>query len=295
MEYYLHLIINGLVVGSIYSLVALGFVIIYKATQVINFAQGELLMVGAYICFALTVQGKLPFIVSFFLTLGFSVILGLAIERLALRPLIGESHISVIMVTIGLSSVLKSLVQIFWGTNIRVYPQVLPTDPVNIFGLPVAPVYIAAFLLSLLLFAIFTFFFRYSRTGIAMRATAFDQQAAQSMGISIKKIFALSWCIACVVSSVGGIILGNINGINSQLGHMGLKVFPAVILGGLDSLLGAALGGLIIGVLENVCDGLAKQFFDLGGFKEVAAFIVLVIILMIKPYGLFGTKEIERV
>ncbi|MFO7817992.1 MAG: branched-chain amino acid ABC transporter permease [Thermodesulfobacteriota bacterium] len=295
MEYYLHLIINGLVVGSIYSLVALGFVIIYKATQVINFAQGELLMVGAYICFALTVQGKLPFIVSFFLTLGFSIILGLAIERLTLRPLIGESHISVIMVTIGLSSVLKSLVQIFWGTNIRVYPQVLPTDPVNIFGLPVAPVYIAAFLLSLLLFAIFTFFFRYSRTGIAMRATAFDQQAAQSMGISIKKIFALSWCIACVVSSVGGIILGNINGINSQLGHMGLKVFPAVILGGLDSLLGAAVGGLIIGVLENVCDGLAKQFFDLGGFKEVAAFIVLVIILMIKPYGLFGTKEIERV
>lgn len=295
MEYYLQLIVNGLVVGGIYSLVALGFVIIYKATKVVNFAQGELVMVGAYMCFALTVQFHIPFIWAFFITLIFSVLLGLAIERMVLRPLIGEEHISVIMVTVGMSSVLKSLVQLFWGTQIRVYPQVLPTEPIIIAGLPVAPVYIAAFILSAVLFTIFSLFFKYSRTGVAMRATAFDQQAAQSMGIGIKNIFAMSWCIACVVSAVGGVILGNINGINSQLGHLGLKVFPAVILGGLDSLLGAALGGLIIGVLENVCDGAARQLFGLGGFREVAAFIILVIILMIKPYGLFGTKEIERV
>ncbi|MBG0776075.1 MAG: branched-chain amino acid ABC transporter permease [Desulfovibrionaceae bacterium] len=295
MEYYLHLVINGLVVGSIYSLVALGFVVIYKATQVVNFAQGELLMAGAYICFGLTVQAGLPFAVAFVLTLGFAVVLGLAIERFALRPLIGEAHISVIMVTIGLSSVLKALVRLFWGTNIQVFPQVLPSEPVLIAGLPVAPVYIAAFFLSLLLFLVFSLFFKYSRLGTAMRATAFDQQAAQSMGIGIKNIFALSWCIATVVSTVGGVILGNINGINAQLGHMGLKVFPAVILGGLDSLLGAAVGGLAIGVLENVCDGLAKDLLGLGGFKEVAAFAVLVVILMIKPYGLFGTREIERV
>ncbi|MBI9081117.1 MAG: branched-chain amino acid ABC transporter permease [Pseudodesulfovibrio sp.] len=295
MEYYLQLFINGLVVGSIYSLVALGFVIIYKATKVVNFAQGELVMVGAYICFSLTVQFHIPFVWAFVLTLAFSVLLGLAIERMVLRPLIGEEHISVIMVTIGMSSVLKSLVQLFWGTQIRVYPQVLPSEPFVIAGLPIAPVYIAAFVLSGVLFAIFSAFFKYSRIGIAMRATAFDQQAAQSMGIGIKNIFAMSWCIACIVSAVGGVILGNINGINSQLGHLGLKVFPAVILGGLDSLLGAALGGLIIGVLENVCDGAARQLLGLGGFREVAAFVILVVILMIKPYGLFGTKEIERV
>jgi len=295
VEYYLQLFINGLVVGSIYSLVALGFVIIYKATKVVNFAQGELVMVGAYMCFSLTVQFHIPFIWAFFMTLGFSVLLGLLIEKMVLRPLIGEEHISVIMVTVGMSSVLKSLVQLFWGTQIRVYPQVLPTEPIVIAGLPVAPVYIAAFILSAVLFAIFSVFFKYSRTGVAMRATAFDQQAAQSMGIGIKNIFAMSWCIACIVSAVGGVILGNINGINSQIGHLGLKVFPAVILGGLDSLLGAALGGLIIGVLENVCDGAARQLLGLGGFREVAAFIILVIILMIKPYGLFGTKEIERV
>ena len=295
MEYYLYLLINGLVVGSIYSLVALGFVVIYKATKVVNFAQGELVMVGAYICFALTVQLHIPFFLSFLLTLGFSDILGLAVERMALRPMLGESSISVIMLTIGLSSVFKAIVQLFWGTNIRVFPSVLPSEPISIAGLPVAPVYVAAFFLSVLLFLVFSIFFKYSRTGIAMRATAFDQQAAQAMGISIKNIFALSWCIACVVSSIGGVILGNINGINVQLGQLGLMVFPAVILGGLDSLLGAAIGGLIIGVLQNLCDGLAKQFLGLGGFKEVAAFIILVIILMIRPYGLFGTKEIERV
>ena len=162
-------------------------------------------------------------------------------------------------------------------------------------GLAVAPVYLAAFALSIILFLIFSAFFIYSRLGIAMRATAFDQQAAASMGIGIKNIFALSWCIAAMVSSIGGIILGNINGINAQLGHLGLKVFPAVILGGLDSLLGAALGGLIIGVLENICEGAAKDLLGLGGFKEVASFLILVVILMVKPYGLFGTKEIERV
>ncbi|MDY6851960.1 MAG: branched-chain amino acid ABC transporter permease, partial [Thermodesulfobacteriota bacterium] len=223
------------------------------------------------------------------------VLLGLCIERLVLRPLIGESILSVIMVTIGLSSVLKALVQVFWGTQIRVYPQVLPQDPIFIIGLPVSPVYIAAFILSVLLFAVFSAFFKYSRVGTAMRATAFDQQAAQSMGIGVKNIFALSWCIAAVVSSIGGVILGNINGINSQLGHLGLKVFPAVILGGLDSLLGAALGGLVIGVLENICDGAARDLLGLGGVREVAAFFFLVIILMVKPYGLFGTEEIERV
>jgi branched-chain amino acid transport system permease protein len=295
MEYYIQLIISGLVVGSIYSLVALGFVIIYKATKVVNFAQGELVMAGAYICFSLTVQFELPFWFSFPMTLAFSTVLGLLIERFTLRPLIGEPIISVIMVTIGLSSVLKALVQLAWGTQIRVYPQVLPTEPVMVAGLPVSPVYVAAFCLSILLFAAFSAFFKYSRLGIAMRATAFDQAAAASMGISIKNIFALSWCVAAMVSAIGGVILGNINGINSQLGHLGLKVFPAVILGGLDSLAGAALGGLVIGVLENVCDGLAKDLLGLGGFKDVAAFCVLVVVLMIKPYGFFGARQIERV
>ncbi len=296
MEFYIQLVVSGLVLGSIYALVALGFAIIYKSTGVVNFAQGEFLMIGAYFCFGMVVQFKVPWFWAFVLTLIFSIVLGLLVERLILRPMIGEPIISIIMVTIGLSSVLRSIVQAIWGTQIQVYdPPLFPDAPIDIAGMPVSQVYLWSFGLSLVLLVMFGLFFKYSKAGVAMRATAFSNQVALSMGISVKQIFALAWCIASVVSAIGGILIGNINGINSQLAHFGLKVFPAVILGGLDSILGAALGGIIIGVLENLSDGVLKTLFGLQGIKEVAPFVILVVILMIKPYGLFGTEEIERV
>ena len=295
-QYFLQLVISGLVIGSIYSAVALGFVIIYKATRVVNFAQGELLMVGAYVCFGFLVQMHVPFWAALLLTILFGIILALFIERLILRPMIGEPIISIIMVTIGLSLVLRSIVSAIWGTEILVYePKLFPQEMVEIAGLPISLEFIWCFVLSLVLLAVFSVFFKYSKAGVAMRAAAFNQQVAQSMGISVKHIFALAWVISAVVSGIGGVLIGNINGINSSLYHFGLKVFPATILGGLDSILGAALGGMIIGVLENLSDGFCKTYLDLSGVKEVAPYIFLVIILMIKPYGLFGTKEIERV
>lgn len=295
-QYFLQLVISGLVIGSIYSAVALGFVIIYKATRVVNFAQGELLMVGAYVCYAFLVQMHVPFWGALLLTILFGMILALFVERLILRPMIGEPAISIIMVTIGLSLVFRSLVAAVWGTEILVYePKLFPQEMVEIAGLPISLEFVYCFVLSLFLLAVFSAFFKYSKAGVAMRATAFNQQVAQSMGISVKYIFALSWVISAVVSGVGGVLIGNINGINSSLYHFGLKVFPATILGGLDSILGAAVGGMIIGILENLSDGVCKSYFDLSGVKEVAPYVFLVIILMIKPYGLFGTKEIERV
>lgn len=295
-QYLLQLIISGLVVGSIYAAVALGFTIIYKATRVVNFAQGELLMVGAYVCFAFLVQMHVPFWAALLLTVLFGMVLAVLLERLVLRPMIGEPIISIIMVTIGLSLVMRSLVSAIWGTEILVYePKLFPQEMVEIAGLPVSLEFVWCFVLSLVLLAVFSVFFKYSKAGIAMRATAFNQQVAQSMGISVKHIFALSWIISAVVSGIGGVLIGNINGINSSLYHFGLKVFPATILGGLDSILGAALGGLIIGILENLSDGFCKTYLNLNGVKEVAPYVILVIILMIKPYGLFGTKEIERV
>ncbi len=295
-QYFLQLVISGLVIGSIYSAVALGFVIIYKATRVVNFAQGELLMVGAYVCYAFLVQMHLPFGVALLLTIGFSMALAMIIERLILRPMIGEPIISIIMVTIGLSLVLRSAVSVVWGTDILVYePKLFPQETISLAGVPVSLEFIWCFVLSIFLLAVFSVFFKYSKAGVAMRATAFNQQVAQSMGISVKYIFALSWVISAVVSGIGGVLIGNINGINNTLYHFGLKVFPATILGGLDSILGAALGGMIIGVLENLSDGLCNTYFGLSGVKEVAPYIILVVILMIKPYGLFGTKEIERV
>ena len=295
-QYFLQLVISGLVIGSIYSAVALGFVIIYKATRVVNFAQGELLMVGAYVCYAFLVQMHVPFWAALLLTILFAMVLAVLVERMILRPMIGEPIISIIMVTIALSLVFRSLVSAVWGTEILVYePKLFPQEMIEIAGLPISLEFVWCFILSVVLLGVFSAFFKYSKAGVAMRATAFNQQVAQSMGISVKHIFALSWVISAVVSGIGGVLIGNINGINSSLYHFGLKVFPATILGGLDSILGAALGGMIIGVLENLSDGFAKTYLNLSGVKEVAPYVFLVIILMIKPYGLFGTKEIERV
>ncbi len=291
---FLQLIIQGLAVGSVYALVALGFVLIYKASSVINFAQGELLMVGAYVCLALLTTYQVPFWAGFLLTMAFSVTLALLVERLVLRPMIGEPVISIIMITIGLSLVLKSFVAAIWGTQIKVFPAIFPQAPVKLGEIIVSQVYMYTFAASMVFLVLFAFFFKYSRMGIAMRATANSNQVALSMGISVKKVFAISWCVAAVVSAVGGILIGNINGVNSTLAGVGLKVFPAVILGGLDSIPGAVLGGLIIGILENLSGGYLDHYFG-GGVKEVAPFVILVIILMIKPYGLFGTEEIERV
>ena len=295
-QYFLQLVISGLVIGSIYSAVALGFVIIYKATRVVNFAQGELLMLGAYVCFAFLVQMHIPFWGALLLTILFGVVLAMFIERLILRPMIGEPIISIIMVTIGLSLVLRSVASAIWGTDILVYePKLFPQEMITFAGVPVSLEFVWCFVLSVFLLAVFSVFFKYSKAGVAMRATAFNQQVAQSMGISVKHIFALSWVISAVVSGIGGVLIGNINGINNTLYHFGLKVFPATILGGLDSILGAAIGGMIIGILENLSDGFCTTYFDLSGVKEVAPYVILVLILMIKPYGLFGTKEIERV
>jgi branched-chain amino acid transport system permease protein len=294
MEFFVQLIITGTVIGSIYALLALGFTLIYKATDVVNFAQGELLMVGAYICLHLTVSYNVPFWASFLITLVFSFTMGFFIEKVFLRRMIGEPIISIIMLTVGLSSVMKAVVQIFWGTDTRTYPQVFSSEPFMIAGLSISRVYIYSIAAVAVFLVLFSLFFKKSKVGVAMRAVASDQQAALSMGIDVKRIFALSWGIAAVVSAVGGIFLGNINGINTTLSHFGLKVFPVVILGGLDSIVGAIVGGLIIGILENLAGGYIDPLIG-GGAKEIFPYVVMIAVLMIKPYGLFGTKAVEKV
>jgi branched-chain amino acid transport system permease protein len=294
MELVMQSLISGIVVGSIYALIALGFVLIYKSTAVINFAQGELLMFGAYLCLALVVVLKIPFWLAFVATLIAAALFGFLLERLFLRPMIGEPAISIIMLTIGLASLLKGIIHIIWGSETLVYPAIFPAEPLRFGAIVVSQVYLYSVFFAVLCLVLFNLFFRYSSSGIAMRAVANDQQAAQSMGISIKKIFAIAWAIAAVVAGVGGILIGNINGVNSSLSSFGLKVFPAVILGGLDSIPGAILGGFIIGLLEALSGMYLDPIFE-GGSKEVVPFIVLVVVLMIKPYGLFGTEEIEKI
>ena len=295
LTFLLQLVVTGLVVGSIYSLVALGFVLIYKASHVLNFAQGEFLMAGAYVCLTFLVQVRAPLLPAFLLTLGFSIALGLAIERVVLRPMIGEPVIAMLMVTLGLAAVLRAIVQAFYGTDTKPFPEIFSPRPVRLGAIPVAEGYVWGFACVVLLLALFTGFFRYARAGIAMRAVAFDQQVALSMGISVKRTFALAWSIAAVVSAIGGVLLAGIRGgLDGSLSFLGLKVIPVVILGGLDSVVGAILGGLIIGVFENISGGYLDPWVG-GGVKEVAPFIALVLILMVRPYGLFGTVRIERV
>lgn len=295
MELFLQLVLNGLVIGSIYALVGLGFVVIYKSSSILNFAQGEFLMLGAYVCVAIFTTTHVPFWAAFLLTLVFSALLGILMERVLLRPMIGEPVISVIMLTLGLASVLKAVVQGIWGTETVPYPQIFPTAPVMVGPLPVSQGYLYSMASVAILLVLFTAFFKYTRAGVAMRATAFSQQVALSMGISVKRIFAMSWSIAAVVSAVGGVLLGGVRGgVDGAFAFFGLKVIPVVILGGLDSVVGAIVAGVIMGILENLAGGYLDPLFG-GGVKEVAPFIALVAILAFKPYGLFGKVKIERV
>ncbi len=290
--YFMQFFLSGLSMGSIYALIALGFVLIYKSTSILNLAQGEFLMVGAYVCLSLTIDFGLNFFASFIITMGVSVLLGLVVERVVLRPLIGEPIISVIMVTLGLTYVLRGLVIMIWGNDIRQF-NIFPQEPIDLWGIKLTQLYLWSMGVSLLLLTFFAFYFKYARTGIYMRAVADHQTAAQSMGISVKRVFAVSWCIAAVVSAIGGILVGNIAGVGVDLSYIGLKVLPAVILGGLDSVLGAIIGGLIVGVLEFLSAGYLDPYIP--AINEVFPFIVMVVVLMIKPYGLFGIEEIERV
>lgn len=288
------LMLSGIIVGSIYGLVALGFVVIYKATDVVNFAQGELMMLGAYVCYYLITTHNIPFVPAFLITLIFSAVLGILIEALILRPMVGEHVFSVIMITVGLATLLRSIVGLLWGHDTYPFPFPLSETPLEVFGVSMLPVELATVVIAMGLFATFFLFFKYHKLGLAMRATAFDQKYAFLMGISVRKIFSLSWVLASVVASIGGIFLAGVTSLQTTMSFIGLKVFPAVVLGGIDSIAGAILGGLIIGLTENLAGGYLSQLFG-SGVKELSAFFMLLIVLMVRPYGLFGKKEIIRV
>jgi branched-chain amino acid transport system permease protein len=289
------LVVNGLIVGMLYGVVAMCFVLIYKSTQVVNFAQGEFLVLGGWVCLWFVTDMQMPFILAFLFTLVFMTLFGILMQVVILRPLIGEPIISVIMVTIGLSIFLQSLMNWIFGNSAERFPPVFETESVSIFGLNVETAYVLSLVMSFVIMAGFYAFFRFSKYGLAMRATAFNQQVAQSLGISVKQVFAMAWAISAVVSGIAGIVIGLVNSVSSSLAIIGIKVFPAVILGGLDSIIGGVVGGIIIGVLENVAEFVDGQFLNWGNLYTIAPFYVLIVILMIKPYGLFGTKDIERI
>jgi branched-chain amino acid transport system permease protein len=271
-------------------LVALGFVLIYKSSDVINFAQGELMLLGAYVAYFFIGQLGWAWPLGVTAALAVAVLVALLIERAVLRPLIGEPIISVIMATVGLASIIRAVVNIIWGTVPYSFPAFIPSTTITVAGAVISVNQIWAIVLAMGLLGLFTLFFRRSSEGIAMRAVADDQQAALSVGISVKHIFGLAWSISAATATVAGILLANIIGVSGNIAFVGLRVFPAVILGGLDSIPGAIVGGVAIGLLEAYTGGYIGY-----GLNQVIPFIVLLVVLMVRPYGLFGQKIIERV
>ncbi len=290
----LQLLVSGVVTGGIYALVAMGFVVVYKATRVINFATGEFMMLGAFFAWTAMSAVQAPFAVALLAAVAASALLGMATERLVLRPLLGQRTISVIMVTIGLAAIFKGLAQIAWSGDYRSYPAIFPRAPIELGPILLPSRQFYPFLIAVGAILLVGLGFRFTRTGVAMRATADDQMAAFGMGIDIRRIFSLSWSLAAMTAAVAGIVVGIIGGISPQLGAIGLRTFPVVILGGLDSIGGALAGGVIIGVLENLAGGYIDPLLDGTSVKEVVPFVVLVLTLMVRPYGLFGTREVER-
>ncbi len=294
IHFMIELLVEGLMIGMLYALIALGFVLIYKASDAINFAQGELVMFAGYIVVASIELLKVNLFIAILIGLAGMVIFGLGVERWMLRPLIGRPVVSMIMATIGLAYVLRGFAPMVWGASTHALQLPVRDMPWEIGGILIMPIYLVACLASLILLGAFAYFFLKSRSGIAMRAVADDQQTAMAMGIDVRHFFAVAWVMAGAVAVVGGLIWGNLLGVDSMLALVGLKVFPVVILGGLDSIPGAIIGGLIVGAVESLAAGYLDPIVG-GGTKDFAPYVLMILVLMIKPYGLFGQEIIERV
>ncbi|HEY2874299.1 MAG TPA: branched-chain amino acid ABC transporter permease [Reyranella sp.] len=297
MGFFIALILNGVSIGLMYSLIALGFVLVYKSTDAINFAQGEFVMMAALIgavVVALDVSPIVGAILAVIIVLAVMIGFGFALERVVLRPLLGRPIVAVIMATIGLASVLRGLTPIIFGGETRALPLPIPDDPVVIGPATLPPIQVLGAGVAILLFLGFHWFFKKSRMGVAMRAVADNQQVAQAMGINVERYFALAWAMAGIVSALGGIVWGSMLGVDVQIAVVGLKVFPVVILGGLDSIGGAMVGGVIVGLVESLASGYLDPYVG-GGTKDFAPYLLMILVLMFRPYGIFGKRQIERV
>jgi branched-chain amino acid transport system permease protein len=297
MTYFFQIIISGVVVGSIYALAALGLVLIYKSSRVANFAHGQIIAAGAFIAFYLTVKVGIPIFFSFLASMVFTFFLALSVERIFLRRLIGEPIISVIMVTIGLASIIDGLIYFTpFGSENFSFPAFLPQEPISLGGVSISWTQLVGLIITTLMIGAFSWFFKKSTVGISMRAVSDDQLGSMSVGISVPRVFGLAWATAGLSAAAAGCIIGNITGLNFETLHaFGIVVFPVVILGGLDSILGAVVGGIIMGLIQQFAGGYLDGNFGLSGTGDIMPYLVLLIILLFKPHGLFGIHEIERV
>jgi branched-chain amino acid transport system permease protein len=295
MNFFLQLVVTGFSLGMIYALVAIGFVIILKCSDAFNIAQGHFVLIGGYLGYTFLIPLGLPLWAGILLSILVAIVMGLLIERLALRPLVGQPILAVVMMTIALATVLEGLATLLWGGEYKTYHGVLPTLSLNIGQISIPSESLIGLIVSIVSVALLLILFRYTKIGLAMRATAEDLQVVQSLGIRATTVYAVSWVIACIVGVIGGILLGGVSGVMIPLAEIGLKAFAVVLLGGLNSIGGAIVAGIILGILENVAAGYLDPLLPGGGLAQVFPFIVMIIVLVFRPHGLFGLETIERI
>ena len=291
---FLQFLITGISVGAVYALIALGFALIWKSSSVANLALGQIVLISSWFTYSMLVQVELPVWLAFPAVFVFALFLGWVIERLALRPLIAQPILSLITVTLGLGYFIEGVITFIWPWSVDALPRLFPKEVINIGPAVISQQYIWVIGICIVVFILLTLFFRYHKMGIAMRATADDQMAVQACGIPVTRVFSMSWMFACVVAAIGGILISSISGITHGLVETGLKSFSVVILGGLDSFIGAIVAGPIIGLAETFGGGYLTQY-TWSGIKEIIPFIIIIIVMVIKPFGLFGEERIERI
>jgi branched-chain amino acid transport system permease protein len=296
---FVQLSVSGLALGAIYALIALGFVVIYRASQVFNFAQGELLSFGAFTMVSLMAVDGMPWFVALLAAMALTGLLGAVIERVALRPLIGRPVFVTIILTIFVGYLLRAVVVMIWGPDPRGMPTPWDTTAtVTVLGGEVLVNSVGAVVAGAVVLGLFFLLIKYARIGVAMRATSNDQEVALALGIPVGRVFASTWFLAGAFAAIGGIFLAMFpRNVDANLGFVALRAFPAVIVGGLDSPLGTVLAGLLLGVLEVLAQGyLNEHLGQFGhGFHTVFPYVVMILFLVVRPYGIFGTREVERV
>jgi len=286
----LQLVLNGLAVGCIYGLVALGFVLIYKATELVNFAQGDLMMLGAFTCYMFIVWHGFGYWTAVALAVASVALFGALLDAAVLRRVLGQPQFAVVMLTIGLGAVFRSFASITWGSEIYTLPTPFSARATMVGGVSVSHEYVSIIVGTVLLCAVLYIFFTHTRIGVAMQAASQNQLAAYYMGIPVKLMFSLIWAISAGVAAIAGVLLAPVSLIDTNLGFIGLKAFAAAVLGGFGSIPGALVGGLTIGLIELYSGAYLPQ-----GFKDVAAYVVLLLVLAVRPQGMFGAVGRKKV
>ncbi len=284
------LVVSGIAAGALYALVAIGLVLIFKATDIVNFAQGESVTVGAYMGWLFITQLHLPYLLALLLVLAASALVGVVIERVAYRPLQKSPPFTVILATLAIGLIIKNCIRLIWEDTPRTISGVFSGEPLEIGNVLITPERLAIVVTVAVVVVMLALFFRFSKLGRAMRATAQSQEAASLMGISVSGIFAKTWALGTALGGLAGMLIAPLVGINTELGDVLIPGFVAAVVGGFTSIPGAIVGGVLVGVLEN----LAGVFIS-SSVKQVVPFVVLLTVLMVLPSGLFGTPRRKMV